>query len=142
MVNEAQNLGTTDRDRKTEQGVMPLPYEALIGDSLSDGSDCWVIDCELGSVAEMQCPADVEEATAKFIVRAVNSYESMVWAIRDVRERHRAKAKACNFEDCGCPDCEVLEPALADAGKGINESANRPISDETNHGLASETKSS
>lgn len=57
-------------------------------------------------------PGEAEQIAA-MILREHNSYEALVWAIRDVRERHKAKAKACNFDDCGCPDCEALEPALA-----------------------------
>lgn len=64
----------------SEQKHAPTPYRADISDRLSDGSDCWVIDGEAGSIAEMMCPADVEEATAKFIVRACNSYDDLLKA--------------------------------------------------------------
>lgn len=33
-------------------------------------------------------------------------------AAQSVRTRHRAKAVAANFEDCGCDDCDSLENAL------------------------------
>lgn len=61
--------------------AMPRPWTAEVGDRLSDGGDCWVIDSEIGSVAEMQCGIDREGQTAKLIVAAVNSYDALVKAI-------------------------------------------------------------
>lgn len=61
-------------EQSTASGTMSRPWRAEVGERLSDGSDCWVIDSEDGSVAEMACPKDVEQATAELIVAAVNAY--------------------------------------------------------------------
>lgn len=82
------------QQQEPKKQIMPLPYEAEIGDRLSDDGDCWVINCEQGSVAEMQCPADVEEATARFIVRAVNNHEALIEALKRVREAYNAGPSA------------------------------------------------
>lgn len=56
----------------------PLPWTADISDRATDGSDCWVVDGPDGSIAEMMCPADIEQANAEFIVRAVNAHEALM----------------------------------------------------------------
>lgn len=73
----------------------PTPWMADIGDRLSDGTGCWVIDSEQGSIAEMMCPKDVEEVNALFICEAVNNYDSLSQAHRELISR-----------------CEELEAAL------------------------------
>jgi hypothetical protein len=70
---------STSGQVKTEQGHTPTPWCAGIGDRLSDGGDCWVVDCEAtGSIAEMQCPADTQEANALFIVQACNAHDALI----------------------------------------------------------------
>ena len=81
-----------------------LPWRAEVGERLSDGSDCWVIDSEENSIAEMMCPADVEEANAKLIVRAVNAHDALVDAAKFV------KAFLLRLED-GLPEDDPLTKA-------------------------------
>ena len=36
-------------------------------------------------------------------------------AAKEIRSRHDAEAKRVNFDDCGCPDCVALRPAISRA---------------------------
>lgn len=62
----------------------PGPWEAGIGNRLSDGDDVWVVDSSEGSIAEMMCPADVEEANARLIAAAPALYESLKAVARNI----------------------------------------------------------
>lgn len=84
----------------------PTPYRAEISDRLSDSSDCWVIDSEAGSIAEMMCPADVEEATAKFIVRACNSHDDLVEAVKEAIAYFEEVEEYANY------DCHTISEKL------------------------------
>lgn len=42
----------------------------------------------------------------------VEQRDRLVQAIRDLRYRHRQKAKESSFGDCGCDDCIFLQPHL------------------------------
>lgn len=59
------------------------PWSYELSDRLSDGSDCLSIsDADGSSIAEMMCPADVEEANARLIAAAPDLYA----ALKDVRD--------------------------------------------------------
>lgn len=61
---------------------MRPPYTVDLSDSIADDeSDCWVIDNDRGSVAEMTCPAYYAEATARFLARAGNAHDTMAQEI-------------------------------------------------------------
>jgi hypothetical protein len=63
----------TMNNDEIEAMLAKVPVEqwtAEVGERLSDGLDCWVIDSESGSVAEMMCPKDNEEAFARLIAAA------------------------------------------------------------------------
>jgi hypothetical protein len=51
------------------------PWRAELGDRLSDGESCWVVDSELGSICEIQSPLDAEEANAHLIAASPALYE-------------------------------------------------------------------
>lgn len=101
------------------------PWEANIGDRLSDDTDCWVIDSEQGSIAEMQCPKDVEEINARFIVEAVNSYGALRAKVAEMEAALRKSASdvhkigsyhnpdSVSFEECKRPSCIAARAALA-----------------------------
>ena len=38
-----------------------------------------------------------------------------------IRAQHKAKAIACNFDDCGCGTCELLRAALSGGGSKDGE---------------------
>ena len=63
---------------------MKATWTANISERLSDDSDCWVIDSEDHSIAEMMCPKDVEQANAELIVKAVNSFDTLVGALQSI----------------------------------------------------------
>lgn len=84
----------------------PRPWRANIGDRLSDDSHCWVIDSDEGSIAEMMCPADVEQANAELIINAVNSYpESTSESVKALLNRALREGRhgfACDRSRCVC----------------------------------------
>ena len=143
MTNEEQDIGGAAGDLKTEQGVMPLPYIASYGERLSDGSECRVIDCEQGSVAEMMCPKDAEDATARFLAHASNRHGArerllnvsldLLSDVYDSRAGQRFSAIGLSRIKSHIADLRS-ELALA------NESAKRPISDHPAHGQVSVQK--
>lgn len=114
LVNQSQeHRGVPSAEARNIKLEAALSYlqgcHAERGDRLDDESEgCWLIDSDSGSIAEMQCPVDVEEAIAHLLAAAPALYE----AASGIRERHNAKAKACNFSECGCDDCFALECAM------------------------------
>lgn len=80
------------------------PWLAEIGDRLDDGGDCWVVNSEEGSIAEVQCPADDAEAVARLIAAAPALYEALQEWYRlyylkglDGTLRNRMKQHAANL---------------------------------------------
>jgi hypothetical protein len=63
------------------------PYTVDLSDSMADDeSDCWVIDNDRGSVAEITCPLEDAEATARFLARAGNAHQPLVEALTRLRD--------------------------------------------------------
>lgn len=65
----------SESKEQAQPQIRKPPYTVDPGERESDGGDCWWINSEEGSVAEMICPADDAEATARFLSRAGNCHE-------------------------------------------------------------------
>lgn len=63
------------------------PWKPEVGERLADGGDCWAVDCEEGSIAEVQCPADDAEEVARLIAAAPALYEAAVKVLTDLNAR-------------------------------------------------------
>lgn len=98
-----------------EKKIMPLPYMADVGDRLDGEGGCWVIDCEQGSVAEIQCPSDVAEATALFIVKAANTYKALSTALVEANQLIRLwhGEEAWDIYEKHSPEMRRINSALA-----------------------------
>lgn len=60
-----------DNDKKHSE----LPWRHVLSDSIAaDDEDAIWIECDDHSIAELICPADVEQGNAALIVEAVNNY--------------------------------------------------------------------
>lgn len=81
----------------------PGPWTYAPSDRLSDGSDCIQIEHEGGSIAEMQCPADAEEANARLIAAAPTLYE----ALKATPCRY-LRTKTCVAAGNRCDRCAAL----------------------------------
>ncbi len=73
------------------------PWRAELGDRLSDGESCWVVDSELGSICEIQSPLDAEEANAHLIAASPALYEAADNALAYLE----TTLGDCD-PDCGC----------------------------------------
>ncbi len=69
----------TDREftRMHNDYLDPEDWISEIGERYGDSSDCVVIYNQEGSIAEMQCPKDVEQQYAEMICAAVNTCRSL-----------------------------------------------------------------
>jgi hypothetical protein len=92
----------------------PTPWRVAIEPPYEESARIFSGDIYLGSLGNSDQTKDETRANAEFIVRAVNSHDALVAALRRIMPHQQSSTHS---HDCGCSYCEAVNALALAEGK-------------------------